>query len=257
MKITTRTIRERKNKASIVALTAYDAINAALADRAEIDLILVGDSVGTTLLGWETTIPVTLDIMLHHTAAVSRGCFHPLIVADLPFVESRSPYEIMLNACLRLVQESGAEAIKVEGGQKMAGRVKQLTTAGIPVLGHIGLLPQEIHQMGGYRKFGKTEEEKESLLKDALALEEAGVFAIIAEMVEPSLAGQITQKLNIPLIGIGCGKDCDGQILVSTDLLGLNPGKYPSFAKKYANLAEQTTEAFKAYADEVRQKQFP
>ena len=241
-----------------MAITAYDAVMAHYADAAGVDLILVGDSVGTTQLGFETTIPVTLDMMLHHTAAVARAKPKALVVADIPFALAHDDFSTLLNACRRLMQEAGAEAIKFEGGAAMAPIAERLINAGIPVLGHIGLLPQQFHQLGGYRKYGRDALEKEVLLQDALALEAAGCFAIIIEMTDGVVSAEIAQALRIPLIGIGSGPDCDGQILVLNDLLGLSAGGYvPSFAKQFANLGEQAQAGIAAYADEVRNGKFP
>ena len=257
MKTTTRTIRNLKGQRSIVALTAYDTVTATLAARAGVDIILVGDSVGTTLLGFETTIPVTLEMMVHHTAAVARAGGEALLVADLPFPEGHRSYDLLLDACSCLMKKGCAEAVKIEGGSRIAPQVARLVDAGIPVLGHIGLLPQRYHAMGGYRKFGKNGEEKKQLMKDAKALQEAGTFAIIGELMPPELSAEISGALEIPFIGIGSGPDCDGQILVSTDLIGLNLGKAPSFVKVYANLADEMEKAFKRYVEEVRGGKFP
>lgn len=248
---------EFKGERPIVAVTAYDAVVAQYADAAGVDLILVGDSVGTTQLGFETTVPVTLDMMLHHTAAVARAKPKALIVADIPFGVAHDDFSALLNACRRLMQEAGAEAVKIEGGESMADTVRRLVAAGIPVLGHIGLLPQNFYQLGGYRKFGRSDAEKSVLLEDALALESAGCFAVLCEMIDGTLAGTIATQLAVPLIGIGSGPHCDGQILVSNDLLGMNAGYIPSFVKQYTNLGDQMKNAFSAYADEVRTSKFP
>lgn len=257
MKTTTQTIRQSKGQRRLVCLTAYDTILATLADRAGVDLILVGDSVGTTYLGFETTVPVTMDMMVHHTAAAARAKPQALLVADLPFAEARHTIDRLLDSAARLLQEGGAEAVKIEGGSNIASSVARLVQSGIPILGHIGLQPQRYFALGGYRKFGKGEAEREKILQDAKALEEAGVFAIIGEMIQPDLAAQLTQSLSVPFIGIGCGPHCDGQILVSTDLLGMNLGRYPGFVKKYADLGQVITEAFGAYGREVREGGFP
>lgn len=258
MSISTQSILRLKGERPIVAVTAYDAVMAHYADAAGVDLILVGDSVGTTQLGFETTIPVTLDMMLHHTAAVARAKPKALVVADIPFAVAHDDFSKLLNACKRLMQEGGAEAIKFEGGADMAPIAERLIRAGVPVLGHIGLLPQQFHKLGGYRKFGRNEQEKEILLKDALALEAAGCFAIIIELTDGMVSGAIASQLKIPLIGIGSGPHCDGQILVANDLLGLNAGGYvPSFAKQFVQLGEQAQAAFTSYAEEVRNGQFP
>ncbi len=258
MSISTQSIRRLKGERPIVAITAYDAVMAHYADSAGVDLILVGDSVGTTQLGFETTIPVTLEMMLHHTAAVARSKPKALVVADIPFALAHDDFSTLLRACRRLMQEAGAEAIKFEGGAEMAPIAERLINAGIPVLGHIGLLPQQFHKLGGYRKYGRDDLEKEVLLQDALALEAAGCFAIIIEMTDGLVSGSIAKELRIPLIGIGSGPDCDGQILVLNDLLGLSAGSYvPSFAKQYVNLGEQAQAGIAAYAEEVRNGKFP
>ncbi|MDX2109786.1 MAG: 3-methyl-2-oxobutanoate hydroxymethyltransferase [Verrucomicrobiota bacterium] len=257
VKVTTQTIRQLKGQRPIVCITAYDTIIATLVDRAGVDLILVGDSVGTTQLGFDTTIPVTMDMMAHHTAAVARAKPNALVVADLPFGEARHSTDRLLDCCMRLMQQSGAEAIKIEGGMNIAANVARLVQAGIPILGHIGLLPQRYYAMGGYRKFGKETNEREKILADAKALEDAGVFAIIGEMIQPDLTAQITKAVHVPFIGIGCGTECDGQILVSTDVLGLNLGKYPGFVKKYAELGQAVHQAISAYKDEVIERRFP
>jgi 3-methyl-2-oxobutanoate hydroxymethyltransferase len=257
VKTTVQTIRACKRQRPIVAVTAYDAIFARLASEAGVDLLLVGDSVGTTALGFETTVPVTLAMMLHHTAAVARARPQPLLVADVPFGEAHYGFDRLLEACQALMQQGGAEAVKIEGGAAMADKISRLVAAGIPVLGHIGLLPQQVHALGGYRRFGKAAAERQSLLADARALEAAGVFAVVGEMIEGSCAGELRQALNCPLIGIGCGPDCDGQILVSTDLLGLNAGKVPSFVQLYAQLGQAAREAIGQYAAEVRSGTFP
>lgn len=257
MRITTQTIALAKGERPIVAVTAYDAIMARLADEAGVDLLLVGDSVGTTLLGYANTVPVTLEAMLHHAAAVARSRPGALLVADIPFAVAHEDFTSLLRGARRLMQEGGAEAVKIEGGAAMAPAIERLVAAGIPVLGHIGLLPQQIYQLGGYRKFGRSEREKNTLVEDALALERAGCFAVICEMIDGTVAGTIATELSIPLIGIGSGPHCDGQILVSNDLLGLNTGETPSFVKQYAHLGDQAREAFAAYAEEVRAGKFP
>lgn len=257
MKTTTQTILRLKGERPIVAVTAYDTIVAHYANQAEVDLILVGDSVGTTQLGFETTIPVTLDMMLHHTAAVARAKPNALVVADIPFAVAHGKFSDLLSACVRLMQESGAEAVKIEGNAKMAPAIKRLIQAGIPVLAHIGLLPQQFHCMGGYRKFGRTEAEKVILVEDALALEKTGCFALLCEMVEDAVAGVLAQELNAPLIGIGSGPHCDGQILVCNDLLGLTIGKAPSFVKEYTQLGEEMKQAFASFSNDVRKERYP
>ncbi|MGB0743930.1 MAG: 3-methyl-2-oxobutanoate hydroxymethyltransferase [Opitutales bacterium] len=256
-KITTQTITLLKGERPVVAVTAYDTAMARFADEAGVDLILVGDSVGTTQLGFETTVPVTLDTMLHHTAAVERAHPGALLVADVPFGVAHDEFSSLLHACCRLMQEAGAEAVKIEGGASIAPKIERLVQAGIPVLGHIGLLPQNYHQLGGYRKFGRSEAEKSILLDDALALERAGCFAVVSEMIDGTVAGAIASELKIPLIGIGSGPHCDGQILVCNDLLGMNAGYVPSFVRQYAQLGEEARKAFANYAEDVRNRKFP
>jgi 3-methyl-2-oxobutanoate hydroxymethyltransferase len=257
VRISTQTISQLKGERPIVAVTAYDAVIARYADEAGVDLILVGDSVGTTQLGFETTVSVTLDMMLHHTAAVARAKTKALVVADIPFGVAHGDFAVLLSACCRLMQESGAGAIKIEGDASMAPTVARLTRAGIPVLAHIGLLPQQFYQLGGYRKFGRSEAEKVTLVDDALALEEAGSFAVICEMVDGTVAGTIAQAIAVPLIGIGSGPHCDGQILVANDLMGMTTGYVPSFVKQYAQLGDQVRGAFAEYAKEVKSGKFP
>lgn len=257
MKTTTQTIRALKGQRPIAALTAYDFTMARLAGEAGVDLLLVGDSVGTTALGLPTTVQVTLEVMLHHTRAVTRAAPPSMVVTDIPFPEAHLDTFRLIEACARCVQEGGAEGVKIEGGAAMAPKIRQVVAAGVPVLGHIGLLPQQVYQMGGYRKFGKTFAEKESLLADALEVEKAGAFAVVAEMVEEDTAGEIARRLRIPLIGIGSGAGCDGQILVSHDILGLTAGKVPSFVRRYASLGQQMGEAFRSYVTDVQEGQFP
>lgn len=256
VKTTTKTIRERKGDRPVVALTAYDFPTAVYADEAGVDLILVGDSVGTTLLGHPTTVPVTLEAMRHHAEAVLRALPEALVVVDLPFGEASLGREHVLRASrdfLRL----GAGAVKIEGGREGEALRSFLVGAGVPVLGHIGLLPQRVGVEGGYRAWGRTPEEAEALLADAVSVEESGCFACVGEMIDPVVAGEIRGRIGIPLIGIGCGADCDGQILVSHDLLGLGTEKPPGFVKVYAELGQQVRRAFGAYRDDVLERRFP
>lgn len=254
---TIKNIRSRKGKAPIVAVTAYDAVTAYWVDRAGVDLILVGDSVGTTQLGFTTTVPVTLDMMVHHGAAVMRSNPQALVVCDLPFGLASAAFDRLLQAACRLLQETGVGAIKLEGGVECADSVSRLVKSGIPVLGHIGLQPQQVLTLGGYRKFGTDQGEREKLIDSARALEEAGAFALVTEMVDSETTRAITGAVGIPVIGIGSGPHCDGQILVSTDLLGLNPGPVPKFVRTYARLGEETERAMRSYVDDVRQGRFP
>jgi 3-methyl-2-oxobutanoate hydroxymethyltransferase len=239
-----------------VCVTAYDTPTAHFADTAGVDLILVGDSVGNNVLGFANTVPVTLDMIVHHAAAVARAKPEALLVADLPFGDAHLKPGDVVKSCRRLVQEGGVEAVKIEGGVALAPIIERLVLAGIPVMGHIGLQPQQVNVLGGYRKFGQRLSEADALRADAAALEQAGVFAIVAELMDPRLAADISRSLTIPLIGIGSGPDCDGQILVAHDLLGLTE-RPPPFAKFYANLAEVTRAAFAAYVNDVRSRAFP
>lgn len=240
-----------------MVLTAYDTIFAKLADDAEVDIILVGDSVGTTMLGMDDTVRVTLEHIVHHCAAAARGISRALLVADVPFAVAHMEEETLLRACMRLMQEGGARAVKIEGGADRAQAIARCVQAGIPVMGHIGLQPQQVHALGGYRKFGKQEDETMRLVEDARALEQAGVFAIVAEMMTPEATAQVCEAVGVPVIGIGCSHPADGQVLVCTDLLGLGQGYIPSFVKQYAQLGDQVREAYRNYAEEVRKGLFP
>lgn len=253
MKRTTKTLRNSKGKTQIVCITAYDAMTARLADAADVDVILIGDSVGNTVLGFENTVPVTADMMAHHTAAVARAHPNALIATDVPFGIAHGEFSDLLKFCMRLMQECGAEAVKIEGGAEMAPTIARLTAAGVPVWAHIGLQSQCVYQEGGYRKYGKTDAEYAEILAAAKAHEAAGAFALLVEMMVPELAAEITRSVSIPAIGIGAGKDCDGQIIVIHDILGLSPKK-PSFAKVYADLGSQAVEAIAAYRKDVLNK---
>jgi 3-methyl-2-oxobutanoate hydroxymethyltransferase len=256
VRITDLKARKRRGE-KIAMLTAYDATMAGLLERAGVDTLLVGDSVGMTVLGYESTIPVTLEAMVHHTAAVTRGTQSALVIADMPFLTYQvSPAETLRHAG-RLVQEGGAAAVKLEGGRAIIEAVRRLVDVGIPVMGHLGLLPQSVHQLGGYGKRGKDPQEIDRLHVDADALQDAGAFAVVLEMIPSDLAGKITAHLDIPTIGIGAGPDCDGQILVSHDMLGLVDRFVPSFVKPYANLAGTIVDAARTYVNDVRTGSFP
>ena len=242
-----------KGSDQIVCITAYDAVTARLADAADTDVILIGDSVGNVVLGFESTVPVTADMMAHHTAAVARARPNALVATDIPFGVAHGDFSDLLKICMRLMQECGAEAVKIEGGAEMASTVARLTAAGVPVWAHIGLQAQNVFQEGGYRKYGKTPEERASLLAAAKAHEKAGAFALLLEMMPSDLAAEITRSVSIPTIGIGAGKDCDGQILVMHDVLGLTPRR-PSFAKLYCDAGAQIVSALRAYRDDVKKK---
>lgn len=247
--------KERGEK--IVMLTAYDYTMARLLDRAGIDVLLVGDSLGMVVLGYETTLPVTLEAMLHHTRAVSRGAQRALVVADMPFLTYQVSVEEALRNAGRLIQEGGAAAVKIEGGGAAVEAAARLVETGIPVMGHLGLLPQSVHLLGGFRQQARDEEAAAQLLADAQALEEAGAFAVVLESIPASVARTVTARLGIPTIGIGAGPHCDGQVLVSFDMLGLSQGAVPPFVKRYADLGEQTVAAAQAYAADVRTGRFP
>ncbi len=256
-KITTKDIISKKNKEKIVMITAYDALFASLADAAGVDMILVGDSLGNTFLGFDSTVQVDLDMMIHHTKAVVRSNPRAIVVSDVPFGLAHYSMDRLLDTARGLVQEAGASAIKIEGATpEILSKIKSLSDAGIAVVGHIGLEPQQILKLGSYKKSGKTSAEAQILISQAQALEEAGAFCIVLELCDSDVAREIAQSIKIPLIGIGSGLDCDGQVLVCTDILGLG-GKYPSFSKQYANLKDTIIEAFSSYAKEVRESKFP
>lgn len=240
----------------LVVLTAWDYAIAQLLDAAGVDIILVGDSLGMVTLGYETTLPVTLDEMLHHAKAVRRGVKQAFVVCDLPFLSYQESLQQAMNSAGRVLKETGAQAVKLEGGHPaIAQTVAHLTAAGIPVMGHVGLTPQSVHLLG-YRQQGKTEAAAERILAEAIALEQAGVFALVLEHIPADLARKITQTLTIPTIGIGAGADCDGQVLVTADLLGLSE-RQPPFAKVYTNLRQVITQAVQDYSHDVRERQFP
>ncbi|MBD2041523.1 3-methyl-2-oxobutanoate hydroxymethyltransferase [Microcoleus sp. FACHB-672] len=240
----------------IVALTAWDYPVAQLLDEAGVDLILVGDSLAMVALGYETTLPVTLEEMMHHAKAVRRGVEKALVVVDLPFLTYQESPQQAMHSAGRILKETGANAVKLEGGyDAIAQTVYRLVQAGIPVMGHVGLTPQSVHQLG-YRQQGKTPEDSERILSEAIALEQAGAFAIVLEHIPAELAAQISKRLVIPTIGIGAGPDCDGQVLVTADLLGLS-SRQPPFAKSYANLRQTIGKAVRDFSIEVREHQFP
>ena len=253
---TIQTIKSLKGKRSIVATTAYDSIIAKIADMAAIDILLVGDSVGTTQLGFDSTVSVTLDMMIHHTSAVVRAKTDALVVSDLPFGYTHDSYQNIFEACRKLVQV-GASAIKIEGGQSIVSTIERLVASGIPIMGHIGLLPQQIINLGKYRKFGLNENEAKDLVCDAEALEAAGCFALIGEMIASKTSEIIQKAIDIPYIGIGSGSKCDGQILVANDLLGFSTEPIPNFVHRFGNLSSEALEAFKSYKEAVEKGEFP
>jgi 3-methyl-2-oxobutanoate hydroxymethyltransferase len=257
MAITTQQLIQFKQQGrSIVALTAWDYAIAQLLDAAGVDIILVGDSLAMVTLGYPTTLPLTLDEILHHAKAVRRGVKRAFLMVDLPFLSYQESPQQAMHSAGRVLKEAGAQAVKLEGGHPvMVDTVGRLTAAGIPVMGHIGLTPQSVHQLG-YRQQGKSAEAGERIFAEAIALEQAGAFAMLLEHIPTELAARITQKLSIPTIGIGAGSDCDGQVLVTADLLGLSE-RLPPFAKSYANLRQVITQAVQDYSHEVREGQFP
>ena len=253
----TARIKASKGEQKIPCVTVYDFAFARLADEAGIPLLLVGDSLGMAMLGHASTLPVTMDMMVHHTAAVARAAKNAVVLADMPFLSYQASLEEGLRNAGRFLQEAGAEAIKIEGGAFRAGLVEALTLNGIPVVGHIGLTPQSVHVLGGFKVQGRTREAGEQLVADAQALAGAGAFAIVLECVPPDIAAAVTAAAPVPVIGIGAGPACDGQVLVMHDLLGLSENAPPKFVKPYAALAKTVGEAFRAYAADVQSGAFP
>jgi len=257
-KITIRTLTARKRRRQpVVMLTAYDYSGARLADAAGVDAILVGDSLGMVVLGYENTLPVTMEDMLHHCKAVARGAQYALLVGDMPFMSYQVSLPEAVRNAGRFLQEGGMDAVKLEGGRERLETVRAIVSAGIPVMGHLGLTPQSISQLGGFRRQGRTAAAARRLLEDALALQEAGCFSLVLESVPAQLAACITARLDIPTIGIGAGAQCDGQVLVYHDLLGLFDAFTPSFVRRYAHLHETILAALSEYAADVRQRAFP
>jgi 3-methyl-2-oxobutanoate hydroxymethyltransferase len=241
----------------IVMLTAYDATMTRLLDRAGIDVLLVGDSLGQVILGFDSTVPVTLDAMIHHTRAVARAANRALVVADMPFLTYQVTAEEAMRNAARLFQEGGAAAVKLEGGRPIADTVRRIAAAGLPVMGHLGLTPQHVHRLGGMRQQARTDKAVQELILDALALEDAGAFAVVLEAIPDAVAAEVTSRLRIPTIGIGAGPHCDGQVLVSYDVLGLFDAFVPPFVKLYARLGEEIVDAARNYANDVRQGSYP
>lgn len=241
----------------IAMLTAYDATMARLFDKAGVDLLLVGDSLGNVILGLDTTVPVTLDAVLHHTRAVARAVTRALVIADMPFLTYQISAEHAMQNAARLFQEGGAAAVKVEGGRSIARTVQRLTEAGMPVMGHLGLTPQHVHRLGGMRRQACDDDAADELVRDAIALQDSGVFALVLEAVPSHVAGAVTSKVKVPTIGIGAGPHCDGQVLVSYDLLGLFDGFTPPFVKQFAKIGELIIQAATRYRDEVHKGTFP
>lgn len=264
-KITVPELLQRKSQAAgshlaskkITCLTAYDYPTARLLDDAGVDVLLVGDSLSMVVLGYDSTLPISIDEMLHHTRAVRRGTKRALVVADMPYGSYHSDTAESVRNAVRFVKEAGAEAVKVEGGERRLELIARLTEAEIPVMGHVGLTPQSVNALGGFRVQGKTVDAAERLLRDARAVEAAGAFAVVLEAMPRELAAEITRDLRIPTIGIGAGPECDGQILVIHDLVGLTFGKTPKFAREYAKVGEMIAKAAREYCEDVRGGTFP
>ncbi len=255
---TTADIKKMKAQGEkITVLTAYDYPLASLLEECNIDMILVGDSLGMVVLGYDTTLPVTMEDMLHHTKAVSRAAANSLIIADMPFMSYQVSRELALTNAGRFLQEAGAQAVKLEGGREQAETVRRIVAAGIPVMAHLGLTPQSIHQIGGFKVQGKNEDSAHRIIEDAKILEEAGAFSLVLECIPEKLASEITNSLTIPTIGIGAGVNCDGQVLVINDMLGIYDRFTPKHVKKYANLNLEIKKAVETYIAEVKNGVFP
>jgi 3-methyl-2-oxobutanoate hydroxymethyltransferase len=247
----------KKKKVKISALTAYDFITARLLDEAGIDLILVGDSLSNVFQGNDTTLPVTMDEMIYHTKAVVKGVSRAMVVVDMPFMSYQLSVDEGFRNAGRIMKETSAVGVKLEGGERVAETIRKITEAGIPVMGHVGLTPQSIHQFGSYRERGKSKAEADEILKDAKIIEQAGAFSIVLEKIPAALAKKITDSLTIPTIGIGAGVHCDGQILVTPDMLGLNVDFHPRFVRQYSKLAAEMNKAVKQYIEDIRKQNFP
>src|SRR5438093_10589460 len=250
-----RAARERGRK--IVVLTVYDYPTARILDASGVDVLLVGDSLGNNVLGYESTLPVTMEEMLHHTRAVARAARHALVVGDMPYLSFQTGRRDAVKNAGRFLKEGGAAAVKIEGGRKRAGLVEALLDAEVPVMGHIGLTPQSVHLMGGYRVQGKRVDQARGLVEDARALERAGVFSLVLEGVPESVGRAVTEAVSIPTIGIGAGRACDGQVLVFHDLVGLGEGAPPKFARRYARIGDEIASAVRRFSDDVRNGAFP
>ena len=257
-RITTQTLMEMKQaQIPIAMLTAYDFTHARILDQAGVDVLLVGDSASNVMAGHETTLPITLDQMIYHAQCVIRGVEHALVTVDLPFGSYQGDSKKALQSAIRVMKESGAHSVKLEGGEAVAPTIERILSAGIPVMGHLGLTPQSIYRFGTYKARAKDKEEADQLIKDALLLEQSGCFAIVLEKIPAKLASEVTKELKIPTIGIGAGPDCDGQVLVTHDALGLTKDFNPRFVRHYAELSDLMTAAVKAYVQDVRSKDFP
>ncbi len=258
MSVTVNDVRAFKQRGERFAmLTAYDASSARLLDEAGIPLILVGDSLGMVVLGYDSTLPVTMEDMVHHTSAVARGAENALVVGDMPFMSYQASVEDGMRNAGRLLKEAGAKAVKLEGGGRVLDLVVRLTASGIPVMGHLGLTPQSVNQLGGYRVQGRAQEQAFRIVQDAKDLEAAGVFAVVLEAVPAGLAREVTSSVDVPTIGIGAGPDCDGQVLVFHDFLGMSAAKDAKFVKRYASLGEEIRRAAAAFARDVADGTYP
>lgn len=255
--VTVRDIRDRKGKEPIVVVTAYDVLFGRLVDQAGVDIVLVGDSAGNVVSGFSSTLPVTLEQMIYHGAAVCRGVSRALVTVDMPFLTYQVDTEHAIANCGRVLAETGAQAVKLEGGsERIADTVARLVEIGIPVMGHLGFTPQSVNAIG-VRVQGREAVEEERLMVEAKRLADAGAFAVVLELMPATVAARITASIDIPTIGIGAGVSCDGQVLVLPDMLGLNEGFAPRFLKRYANLAETVRDAVRAYGDDVKQHRYP
>ena len=256
-RVTVRSLASRKRKAEpFTMLTAYDFTFARIFDEAGVDVLLVGDSMGNVVQGHDTTLPVTLDEVTYHTRMVARGVRRAMVVADMPFGSFQVGPEDAVRSAIQLVKDGGAHAVKLEGGRDVADSIRRIVTAQIPVMGHVGLTPQSVNQMGGFRVQGRGDEGRHQVIEDALAVQEAGAFSVVLEGIPADLGREVTEMLDIPTIGIGAGVHCDAQVLVMHDLLGLNDWT-PSFVKQYGNLGAQASTAARAYVDEVANRKFP
>lgn len=256
-KVTVPEIRARKGGPPLSMVTAYDFTMARLFDEGGVDMLLVGDSLGMVVQGHPTTLPVTVDEICYHARAVARGAQHAHVVADMPFMSFQVSAERALENAGKMVKEGGCESVKLEGGEEIAEHVRRIVAAGIPVMGHVGLTPQSVHAIGGFKVQAKSEDAVEQLLDGARALEDAGAYAIVLEAIPPDVAAEVTASVSIPTIGIGAGPACDGQVLVCYDMLGMYPDLRPKFAKRFAELGEQIIKATREYVDEVRERSFP
>ena len=256
--VTTLRLKEMKDRGEKISmLTSYDYSMAKIVDKAGVDVILVGDSAANVMAGWETTLPITLDQMIYHASSVVRAVERALVVCDMPFGTYQSDSQAALDSAIRIMKETGADSVKMEGGEEILDSVKRILAAGIPVMGHLGLTPQSIHKFGTYSVRAKEEAEAEKLVRDAKLLEEAGCFAIVLEKIPAALAERVSKELSIPTIGIGAGGACDGQVLVVHDMLGINKGFSPRFLRRYADLYTVMTEAISRYVEDVKSCDFP